>query len=317
MMNDEDNDNFIILRSIFPVRYSKHLDMYKSTIVILLWVLVTNAVRAQEKPIPLYNGPAPGSETWNWDERVIKAGDMTVVLDVTRPTMLPFLPAKPNGTAIIIAPGGAFHALAIDHEGIKVAQWLNEKGITAFVLKYRLSHDDPAHPENNFVTLLQTKNFKKLDSINAVVVPLAMRDGLTAVKYVRDHANSYKIDPNRIGFMGFSAGGTVTMSVIYNATEENRPNFVAPIYAYATAIIGSEVPKSRTPIFIAAASDDDLGLAPHSIQIYQKWLDAKQPVELHMFEKGKHGFGMRKQNIPTDKWIERFGDWLEMEGLAK
>src|SRR5437773_4642786 len=114
-----------------------------------------------------------------------------------------------------------------------------------------------------------------------------MQDGLTAVKYVRDHASSYKIDPNRIGFMGFSAGGTVTMSVVYNATDENRPNFVAPIYAYEGAIIGSNVPVVKTPIFIAAASDDDLGFATHSVDLYVKWLGAKQPAELHMFEKGK------------------------------
>ena len=287
------------------------------SVALVLFIIAVISIRAQEKPIPLYKGPAPGSEKWTWEEKVVKAGDMTVVLDVSKPVLIPFVPAKPTGAAIIIAPGGAFHALAIDHEGTKVAQWLNERGVTAFVLKYRLSHDDPAHPENNFVNLLQTKNFKKLDSINAVVVPLAMQDGLTAVKYVREHASFYKVDPNKIGFMGFSAGGTVTMSVTYNATDESRPNFVAPIYAYAGAIIGSDVPKARTPIFIAAASDDDLGLAPHSVQIYQKWLDAKQPAELHMFERGKHGFGMRKQNLPTDKWIERFGDWLEMQGLIK
>ena len=291
--------------------------MNRSAVSFLFFLITVIVVRAQEKPIPLYNGAAPGSEKWAWDERVIKAGDMTVVLDVSKPVLIPFVPAKPNGTAIIIAPGGAFHALAIDHEGTKVAQWLNEKGVTAFVLKYRLSHDDPAHPENNFMNLLQTKNFKKLDSINAVVVPLAMQDGLTAVKYIRDHATIYKIDPNKIGFMGFSAGGTVTMSVIYNATAENRPNFVAPIYAYEKAIIGSSIPSVKTPIFIAAASDDDLGLATHSVDIYLKWLDAKQPAELHMFERGKHGFGMRKQNLPTDNWIDRFGEWLQMEGFVK
>jgi acetyl esterase/lipase len=291
--------------------------MSRIAFALLTFVTAVVSVSAQEKPIALYNGLAPGSENWTWDEKTIKAGDMTICLDVSKPTLIPYLPAKPNGTAIIIAPGGAFHALAIDHEGTKVAQWLNEKGITAFVLKYRLSHDDPAHPENNFVALLQAKNFRKLDSINAVVVPLAMKDGLTAVKYVRDHATLYKIDPSKIGFMGFSAGGTVTMSVVYNATDENRPNFVAPIYAYEKAIIGSNVPTIKTPIFIAAASDDDLGLASHSVDIYLKWLDAKQPAELHMFEKGKHGFGMRKQNLPSDKWIERFGDWLEMRGLIK
>jgi acetyl esterase/lipase len=242
---------------------------------------------------------------------------MTICLDVSKPTLIPYLPAKPNGTAIIIAPGGAFHALAIDHEGTAVAKWLNEKGITAFVLKYRLSHDDPAHPENSFMKLMETQNFKKLDSINAAIVPLAMQDGLSAVKYVRENAAMYKIDPGKIGFMGFSAGGTVTMSVVYNATDENRPNFVAPVYAYQNAIIGSAVPDVNTPIFIAAASDDDFGFATHSAEIYLKWLNAKQPAELHMYEKGKHGFGMSKQNLPVDSWIDRFGDWLQMQGLIK
>jgi acetyl esterase/lipase len=288
--------------------------MNKTIVAILCFVVATTAA-AQEKPIRLYKGVAPGSENWTWDEKTIDVNDMKITLDVSKPTLVPYLPVKPNGTAVIIAPGGAFHALAVGHEGADVAKWLNEKGVTAFVLKYRLGHDDPAHPENNFVRLLQTGDFKKLDSINAVIVPLAMQDGLTAMKYVREHAAAYKIDPKKIGFMGFSAGGTVTMSVVYNATDETRPNFIAPIYAYEKAIIGSAVPSAKTPIFIAAATDDELGLASHSVHIYEKWVDAKQPAELHMYQKGKHGFGMRKQNIPTDKWIERFGDWLQMQGL--
>jgi len=283
--------------------------------ICLIWI--NSLCKAQDSAIYLYKGPAPGSEKWNWDEKVINVNNMTICLDVSKPAIIPYRPAKPSGTAVIIAPGGAFHALAIDHEGTAVAKWLNEKGITAFVLKYRLSHDDPAHPENSFMKLMETRNFKKLDSINAVIVPLAMRDGLNAVKYVREHAAAYKIDPGKIGFMGFSAGGTVTMSVIYNAVDENRPNFVAPIYAYQNAIIGSDPPAVKTPIFIAAASDDDLGFAPHSVDIYIKWLNAKQPAELHIYERGKHGFGMNRQNLPTDKWIERFADWLEMQGLLK
>ena len=157
--------------------------------------------------IPLYNGAAPGSETWTWNETEIKVDIGTVVFDVSKPTLTAFIPSNPNGTAIIVAPGGAFHALAFDHEGTEVAKRLNEKGVTAFVLKYRLVHQDPAHPENNIGNLMATKNFKKLDSLNAPVIPLALQDGLTAVKYVRQHAAEYKIDPNKIGFMGFSAGG--------------------------------------------------------------------------------------------------------------
>lgn len=288
----------------------------RNTILFILGILFCPAIFCQQV-IPLYNGKAPGSEKWNWDEKEFTAGDLKIVMDVSKPTLTAYLPAKPNGTAIIIAPGGAFHALAIDHEGTAVAKWLNEKGITAFVLKYRLVHDDPAHPENSIGTLMATGNFKKLDSLNAPVIPLSLQDGLTAVKYIRENAASYKIDPTKIGFMGFSAGGTLTMSVVYSATDESRPNFVAPIYPYEKAIIGSKVPSAKTPIFIAAASDDDLGLATHSVHIYLKWLDAKQPAELHMYEKGKHGFGMKKQALPVDSWIDRFGDWLQMQGLIK
>lgn len=288
----------------------------RSTILFILGILFYPTIFCQQI-IPLYNGKAPGSEKWNWDEKEFTAGDMKICMDVSKPTLTAYLPEKPNGTAIIIAPGGAFHALAIDHEGTAVAKWLNEKGITAFVLKYRLVHDDPAHPENSIGTLMATGNFKKLDSLNAPVIPLALQDGLTAVKYVRQHADTYKIDPDKIGFMGFSAGGTLTMSVVYSATNESRPNFVAPIYPYEKAIIGSTVPSVKTPIFIAAASDDDLGFATHSVHIYLKWLDAKQPAELHMYEKGKHGFGTKKQNLPVDSWMDRFGDWLQMQGLIK
>jgi acetyl esterase/lipase len=219
-------------------------------IIVLLNAFHSNA----QKIIPLYNGAAPGSENWNWDEKQIKADIGTIIMDVSHPSLTAYVPANPNGTAVIIAPGGAFHVLAFDLEGTEVAKRLNAKGITAFVLKYRVVYDDPAHPENSIGTLMSTGNFKKLDSLNAPVVPLAMQDGLTAVKYVRQHAKEYNINPNKIGFMGFSAGGTVTMSVVYSATDESRPNFVAPIYAYEGAIIGSTVPSVKTPIFIAAAT---------------------------------------------------------------
>lgn len=289
----------------------------KSFVTGYLLLLTVSLSYAQNKVIPLYNGAAPGSEKWSWNERELTAGNMKIVMDVSKPSLTSFIPVKPNGTAIIIAPGGAFHALAIEHEGTAVARWLNEKGITAFVLKYRLVYQDPAHPENHIGALMGSGNFKKLDSINAPVVPLAVQDGLTAVKYVRDHAAEYKIDPRKIGFMGFSAGGTVTMSVVYSANDDNRPNFVAPIYAFAGAIIGTEIPKTKTPIFITAATDDEFGFASHSIGIYQKWMEAKQPAELHLYERGKHGFGMNKQNLPTDGWIDRFGEWLGMQGLLQ
>jgi len=283
-------------------------------LITILFLIITAYAYGQQSEIALYSGVAPGSENWTWTEQQLGANGFSIILDVSKPTITPFVPEKPNGTAIIIAPGGAFHILSFDNEGIAVAKKLNEIGITAFVLKYRLVHSDPTKPENNLMTLMAAKNYKKLDSINAPVVPLALQDGLTAVKYIRQHAAEYSIDPNKVGFMGFSAGGTLTMSVVYSAKDENRPNFVAPIYAYADAILGSTVPSAKTPIFLAAASDDNLGLASHTVRIYSKWLEANQPAELHMYEKGGHGFGMRKQNLPVDSWFERFTDWLKMQG---
>jgi acetyl esterase/lipase len=281
-------------------------------IFLLLLMATVSIAYAQPTVIQLYEGKAPGSENWGWQE---KGND--IVYNVTQPT-LTYFPADlatANGTAVIIAPGGAFHILSFVNEGTDVAKWLNAKGVAAFVLKYRLVHSLTDDPSNEMKPLMSDR--KALDAVNAPVVKLAMMDGLNAVAYVRSHATEYKINPNGIGFMGFSAGGTVTMSVIYNAEDSNRPNFIAPIYAYTGLAIGDSVPKQETPAFIVAATDDQRGLASHSVGIYSKWIAAKQPAELHMYEKGGHGFGMRKHNIPTDTWIERFGDWLDQRGLLK
>jgi acetyl esterase/lipase len=158
----------------------------------------------------------------------------------------------------------------------------------------------------------------KIDSIVAPVVPLAMADGLAAIKHVREHAKDYGVNPQRIGIMGFSAGGTVASSAAYNYTAETRPDFVAPIYlAYSWTIKTNGVPADAPPMFILAATDDQLKLASHSMDLYRDWTAAKKPAELHLFAKGGHGFGMKKQNLPTDRWIERFADWLDLQGLLK
>jgi lysophospholipase L1-like esterase/dienelactone hydrolase len=283
----------------------------KHLYTLLLSVLLTTALSAQQV-IRLYKGAAPGSENWNWPEKTFNT-DM--VYNVSTPTLTAFLPdpAIATGTAVIIA-GGAFHILAMQHEGFDVAQWLAAKGVAAFVLKYRLVKCETEDPGTEVGAKMA--DIKKFDADNAPVVALAMQDGLAAVQYVRTHAQTMHIVPNQIGFMGFSAGATITMSVVNNANDANRPNFVVPVYAYETAIIGSEVPAAKTPIFIVAASDDQLGFAPHSVRIYNKWQAASQPAEIHIYERGGHGFGMKKQNIPTDTWISRFMDWLRLQGFA-
>ena len=277
----------------------------------LCFSLGANFAFSQER-IALYSGKAPGSESWDWKETENSTNGFNtrLVYNVVEPSITAYFPekSKANGTSVIVAPGGAFHILSIDSEGIEVAKWLNQRGITAFVLKYRVVHMLSNDPVKELSAKMQ--DFNKLDEINAPVVKLATQDGLKAMEYVRQHALAWELNPQKIGFMGFSAGGTLTMSVLQTATDDNRPNFVAPIYLYKKAVLGTQIPSKRTPIFIAAASDDNLGLASHSVELYLEWLKAKQPVELHMYTQGGHGFGMRKMNTPSDYWTVDFEHWL-------
>lgn len=283
-----------------------------------LLALFSSFVNAQ-KIISLYKGAAPGSEKWVWSEKENTKNlfNTRVVYNVVQPTLTVYLPdsALANGTAVIIAPGGAFHTLSIESEGIDVAKWLNAKGVAAFVLKYRLVHMDTEDPVAELMKKMG--DFKKLDEENDSVVTMAIVDGLKAIEYVRSHATEYNINTKRIGIMGFSAGGTVTMGTVFNYNQTNRPDFAAPVYAYMNALKKQDIKTDAPPLFICAATDDQLGMATHSSNLYNAWINAKKEAELHMYLKGGHGFGMRKQGLPTDTWIERFGDWLAVNGWLK
>jgi acetyl esterase/lipase len=282
---------------------------------LLLYLLATNLF-AQEKVISLYDGPAPGSENWTHSEKESRTNlwQTRVVFNVSRPTLTVFAPepAKATGAAVIICPGGAFFGLSIDSEGFEVARWLAARGVAGFVLKYRLVEcktDDPTRE-------LMTRG--PLDDVVAPIVKLALADGQAAIGYVRRHAREFGVKPDRIGIVGFSAGGTVAASVAYNYTPETRPNFAAPIYlAYNWTIRTGGVPADAPPMFILGATDDPLGLAPQSVSLYQDWTAARKPAELHLFNRGGHGFGMRKQNLPSDGWIELFHTWLGGLGLLQ
>jgi len=278
--------------------------------------MVAGTLAAQDRVIPLYEGPAPGSEDWTHTERENTSNlwNTRIVFNVSRPTLTWFAPepSRANGTAVIICPGGAFFALSIDSEGFDVARWLAARGVSAFVLKYRLVKCETDDPTREVMTR------GPLDAVVAPVVKLAMADGLAAVRHVRQHAAEYKVNPRRVGIMGFSAGGTVAAAVAYNYESTSRPDFVAPIYlAYQWVPRERGVPADAPPMFILAATDDPLRLAPQSVELYQDWTRAGHSAELHLYARGGHGFGMRKQNLPTDRWIERFADWLEMQGWMK
>ncbi|HXS55026.1 MAG TPA: alpha/beta hydrolase [Hanamia sp.] len=286
-------------------------------IIAVSFLLLAATTNAQQKVIQLYNGSAPGSENWTYNEKVYKPGTSdALIYNVSHPTLTvyPADPSTATGTAVIVCPGGGFFIQVEKKEGTDVAHWLNQKGVTVFLLKYRLGQSMTDNPGKEL-----GDNMKKSDFVEKInpIIPLCIADGRAAIAYVRTHAAEYGINPHQIGIMGFSAGGTVTASTAFSYTPANRPDFVAPIYAFMPPSLQGVVAEDAPPLFVAAATDDNLGLAPHSIDLYSKWLAAKKPAEIHIYQQGSHGFGMSKQNIPTDTWIERFGDWLGLLGFLK
>lgn len=278
---------------------------------LLLFLLIAHRAMAQapQKVIQLYPGAAPGSESWTWTET--QAYDNywkeQIVKDVSHPSLTAF-PADPviqaTGTSVIICPGGGFWQLSIDKEGNELAQFLSKKGITCFVLRYRLQHKDSI-----------SAKIAKIEKLP--VVPMAIEDGKNAIAYVRAHAAEYHLKTDRIGIIGFSAGGTIAVTAASAYNNDNRPDFVGAIYPYLTKRLQKAAPVNGPPLFIAAASDDPLNIEGQNIILYDSWLKAKDSVEMHIYKKGGHGFGMKKQDLTVDTWADRFSDWIEGLGLYK
>jgi len=209
----------------------------------------------------------------------------------------------------VLLPVGGEYEVAARHK-IEIAKDTGSLLCDLDILKDRIDDGVSGYPD-----LLLVDAF--LEKV-APIIKLALADGLAAMAHVRTHAKDYGVHPDRIGVMGFSAGGIVAASVAYNYTAETRPDFVAPIYlAHDLVIQGDGVRGDAPPLFVVAATDDHFGLAPQSVAIYQAWVAAKKPAELHLYAKGGHGFGMNKQDLPCDTWADRFADWLQMPGLLE
>ena len=285
------------------------------TILAFTFLVMTSSIISAQTKIVLPH-KTPTNIKWETGEKAYYSDiwENQVVTNVATPTMELFQPKNPNGTSVIIAPGGGLYALSINSEGTDVAKWLNEKGITAFVLKYRLVPTGADGVQE--ITEEGNTNPQKIGERVAPVLPLSIADGLSAIRYIRLNAASLKLDPNKIGFMGFSAGGAVTMGVTYNYSPESRPNFIVPVYPWTTVLPVQPAPKDAPPMLVICASDDPLDLASGSIELYSSWLKIKKPVGLHMYAKGGHGFGMKKQGLPSDCWIQLFYDWAITEGMV-
>jgi acetyl esterase/lipase len=272
--------------------------------------------------IDVWPGPAPGDsggatigeETTKTDPRT-KA--VTSLTNVSKPTLKVFRPAlgTANGAAVIVAPGGGYTNLAWDHEGEQVARWLNSIGVTAFVLKYRVPRR-PGQPRDQ-------------------PPPQPLMDAQRSLSLVRAKAADYAVDPDRIGMLGFSAGGHLTAAAATNFDHRTyetvdasdrascRPDFAVMIYPGGVLKRGTpdiepgiKVTDKTPPSFLVHANDDP-GNPVNSVALYLALKKAGVPAELHIYNSGGHGFGMRKSSHPSSEWSKRCEEWLRDRGLLK
>jgi acetyl esterase/lipase len=277
----------------------------------LLAVLVLTGMTTIDEPkeIPLWPNGAPGSEGKTGKEKVRIVESDHVVSNIHNPSITPYIPTKEKatGAAIIIAPGGGHRELWITHEGYNPAKWFSDRGIAAFVLKYRLARDT-----------LSTYTIDKDE----------LADMQRAIRLVRSRAKEWGIDTARIGVMGFSAGGEVAalsaMRFDYGKEDaadpvdrqSSRPAFQALIYPGGSARF--EVVKNAPPLLLVGGFNDRADIAEGIAQVYLKYKKAGVPAELHIYSNAGHGFGMRERNRgAVTGWPTRVQDWLSDLGFLK
>jgi acetyl esterase/lipase len=284
---------------------------------------VSTSALAQEPPktqieappepnaIPLNTGGVEGQtakETWykQWGDPFVR--------NVSQATLTPFLPerSKANGAAVIVAPGGGFRILSMGNEGWEVARALNEKGIAAFVLKYRLLPTAADWAEFDKGNPLSAPSPAGAAAASRSPVILPLEDATAAFKLVRARAKEWNVDPSRIGMMGFSAGAGTTMAATLQSTE-NKPAFIAPIYGAQVAV---EVPADAPPMFVALAADDPL-FGNNEYGLITAWKKAGRPVEFHLYQNGGHGFGLGNPPKSSIGWFPQFMLWLDTNGMLK
>lgn len=267
--------------------------------------------------VKLWPGKPPDEPNEVGPERYLEAkkGQVEVkrLTDVGEPTISVYAPPKDkaNGAAVLVAPGGGYSILAIEHEGTQTCEWLNSLGVTAVLLKYRVPKRAMQMPDNL----------------------AAIQDAQRAMSLVRHNAEKWNIDPKRVGMLGFSAGGNLTawtclaekrMYAIESDKPEPpfRPDFALLVYpAYLVDKGGDlkpeyKVTKDSPPMFFAHSSDDNV-TPLSSVALYAALTKNKVPSELHLYATGGHGFGMNKIPHPVATWPDRAADWLGARGYLK
>jgi acetyl esterase/lipase len=291
---------------------------------------------ASRQVLPVWPGTPPGAQNSTPKESMMPVPhtNLHLVRNVTEPTLTVFQPksGNPSKTAVIIAPGGGFRVLAIDQEGYWVAEWFAQHGITAFVLKYRLAptpqSDEEILPGGR--PPMPTAPGAPAGAPagappgpNPMMIPLpqdaqsnAVADGLQAIKLVRSSAAKWGIAPDRVLFMGFSAGGSLTAGTMLAADPADRPNYVAIMYGGPIGGPMPAIPDHTPPAFLAVAEDDPLAGAAE-IKFFDALREAKATPELHVFRSGQHGFSMLLRNGTSDHWINELYWWMSSYGLTK
>jgi len=274
-------------------------------IVILIFFVSINTLSAQKHinkdsiVMPLWKHGAPGSESRINEPEIVIGNNVS---NVHNPTLTAYFPdkEKSTGTAVIIAPGGGHKRLCLGHEGYSLAKWFSNKGITAFILKYRLSNE-----KGSIYTLKEH----------------AMDDTRRAIRMVRYHAKEWGVNPNLIGILGFSAGGEVAAYSAMdphkgnpNATDSlktvsSRPDFQGLIYPGKSETF--TVKEGMPPAFMALGYNDRTDVSLGMANVYIKYKEANVPCELHIYSNAGHGFGFRPtSNSAAGNWVKRFYEWL-------
>lgn len=243
----------------------------------------------------------------------------TMIYDVSDPALQMYRPAagRANGKAVIVAPGGGFVALGYVFGGTQVAQALAERGITAFVLKYRTirSGDGPmrmpdVHLREMGIVIARAKTGTPVEMPIFAGEPRAVEDGARAVAIVRQRASEWGVDPHQVGFIGFSSGAYLAADLAIGP-KRSRPDFVGLIYGG----LRTPVPADAPPAFIAGAADDEFQ-RNDPVLLYTAWRRAGAAAELHLYERGGHGFDLHRQEATSDHWFDEFVWWIEARHAA-
>ena len=284
--------------------------------------------RAQTE-LRLWPGDAPGSEDWSIPESITRSpsGDR-VIANVSDPTLTVYLPDAriATGAAAVIAPGGALRVLGFDNEGVKVAKWLNERGIAGFVLKYRTLQQDPSASRGplpgmpgpgareELVIVNANANPAPDDAVLGEVLELAVADAQAALELVRNRAAEWHIDPERVGIIGFSAGGGVAVGTALAPQSDASPDFLVSVYGPSLQDV--HVPEHAPPLFIAVGATH-FNVTNGCLALFAAWKAAGKPAEIHVYDGISAGFGMTTRGHPVDGWTDRLHEWLVARELTR